>query len=339
MFCSNCGKKIPDNAKFCMFCGIPVVFADDADEKADLSTHAIPDLVPSDTTQEKSTENDTYLEFSFGDRTVRFDNSFIAFNNERIVFMNVLDRKVTSASKPIAAMDVETTDPDTLYTSIAAFNSSMLDAGMEEGMQYLLSNKIYDVSREQLAAQVGFDSERTCWSLNLTQPLREKYAKIVYDGEASLAVSQAIHDERARWSGGGFGVKAALKGAVTAGALNVAGGIVSGTISAISKGLDRSIMRSKKTKLLKEADWLSISKYGLACDFGAIFEGAYAIVTQKTGKPYPPLNRMQAKALFENAKRVNEPNARIDICLAGSVNSLRSNETMRCRILIVLGRS
>jgi uncharacterized membrane protein YvbJ len=31
MFCSQCGKKLPDDAKFCMFCGTKVITVDDQD--------------------------------------------------------------------------------------------------------------------------------------------------------------------------------------------------------------------------------------------------------------------------------------------------------------------
>ena len=35
MFCSNCGKRIQNNAKFCMYCGNPVNFIDDEEDIAE----------------------------------------------------------------------------------------------------------------------------------------------------------------------------------------------------------------------------------------------------------------------------------------------------------------
>ncbi len=35
MFCSNCGKRIQNNAKFCMYCGNPVNFIDDENDVAE----------------------------------------------------------------------------------------------------------------------------------------------------------------------------------------------------------------------------------------------------------------------------------------------------------------
>lgn len=54
MFCSNCGKRIQNNAKFCMYCGNPVNFIDDEED--------IAEAVSNEENAEYCVENSVYSE-------------------------------------------------------------------------------------------------------------------------------------------------------------------------------------------------------------------------------------------------------------------------------------
>ena len=80
MFCSNCGKRIQNSAKFCMYCGNPVNFIDDEDDAAeDVSNEENAECCVEDSVY---SENDDYS--NCVDGHVSFQKMFKKFFSEDI---------------------------------------------------------------------------------------------------------------------------------------------------------------------------------------------------------------------------------------------------------------
>ena len=83
---------------------------------------------------------------------------------------------------------------------------------------------------------------------NISNKLAEIYEA---EEDRDRARAARTHAASNAWSGGGFGVSGALKGAATAGALNMAGGAISGTFNALGKVWSSANNSMKKDDILK----------------------------------------------------------------------------------------
>jgi len=109
----------------------------------------------------------------------------------------------------------------------------------------LLDLKIYDISRER------FEDE--CWDLSAVEPyydcIADKYNEIVGNLASAKEYRTERRATRGRLVGGGFGLGGAVKGIVTAGAINAVAGAGHGAVNTIGN-LGSSIAASSSKKAL-----------------------------------------------------------------------------------------
>lgn len=118
--------------------------------------------------------------------------------------------------------DVLDSYSDFLYTT-------SLNIAIEPLFKVLLDLEIYDISRETF--------EDACWDLSAAEPyydcIAEKYNEIVEEEEEARSYRAMRKATRGKWVGGGFGIGGAIKGAVTAGAMNAVTGLGHSAVNAI----------------------------------------------------------------------------------------------------------
>jgi hypothetical protein len=125
-----------------------------------------------------------------------------------------------------------------------------------------------------------------------------------------IAVNQAEHDNReynkatrSRWSGGGFGLEGALKGAATAGALNIATGAFSSIGNSIGNMFSNHAAKKKMERIFSDKNTLIELKKGV---WQSVFNVHFAyldVLEQIKGETYScytKSNYDKAKAIHNN---------------------------------------
>jgi len=95
-----------------------------------------------------------------------------------------------------------------------------------------------------------------------------------------MEMDQAYHDRKAiekanrgHWEGGGFGVAGAIKGAVTASAMNLAGSAVHGVLDLASSTMQSAKVSSKKSKIFKDPQTIYVLSIALLKAYIGGFHG------------------------------------------------------------------
>ena len=128
---------------------------------------------------------------------------------------------------------------------------------------------------------------------------------------SELAMEKALREERknsrGHWQGGGFGLKGAIKGAATAGALNMASGLGHSLINAVGNASSESNANNEKANLYRSEDTIYTLSKGVRL---SVFD-SYVEYIVLVNEYYPDevyfsnneFDKEKATALFENAKK------------------------------------
>lgn len=238
--CPDCGKMISERALSCPFCGCPSEFFSKTEDETDNKRQTqILDQKLQAAPEEKIVFRFGNQEFSY----VKKDSDYI----KAIGYYLVMSEMITYMS-------------DIAYDQCNGIGDVLRQFPDEVDM--FLQENIFDVTIELLY--------RMGDSLSIEQFIRkyenkynmqyeayytcivEKYAEIRQE-EAELAeYRRSIKNSRGRWTGGGFGLKGAVKGAVTAGILNCGSDFLHSFGDAADERRDSQEIRKKLQELYKE---------------------------------------------------------------------------------------
>jgi TPR repeat protein len=125
---------------------------------------------------------------------------------------------------------------------------SLLLEAVEEAIRDLVAHGIYDVN---VAEFESYLSSFFSWDTDFAV-IDEKYLAIVLKAEELDAYRTSRREGRGQWVGGGFGIGGAVKGAMQAGAMNLATGALHGTFNLMAKGMTAVGDSMKKTALFAD---------------------------------------------------------------------------------------
>lgn len=176
----------------------------------------------------------------------------------------------------------------------------LIDDTVEEAINYLVSNKIMDCSKDLFwdrYAENYFDyTEYYLKVLNAYQSiiLKENQIKEVRDIKKSC---------RSRWEGGGFGLKGAIKGAITASMLNLGTDALRNIKDSVVANIDSNKINKFKNGLLNHEETLEILASGIQiCSF-SVFYGLISELDIRKGSRLIEFNKTSAEAKFDNTKK------------------------------------
>lgn len=130
-------------------------------------------------------------------------------------------------------------------------------------LEMLAENDIYNISANDIQKEFINCGE----AIEAYNTIEDKYEEIITDQAEKDAYRTARRQNRSKWEGGGFGLSGAIKGAATAGALNMASGAAHGAFnliakagSSISAAIDKSSIyeEEKKEQSIALGIWLDI---------------------------------------------------------------------------------
>lgn len=264
MKCNNCGKKINDDFNLCPYCG------------ANISQNAKEEHTVFLLSEYKLTFSKELIEFNelrgeFSKKAEELENAFIKYyNSNPHSFYNLIENTLPKVAKQAYKI-------------------------IQFGIEKLMQNGIDDIDSKELVEMV---SERKTLT-DYLEPILEKMDEIEIYAE-ELANEQYIRSlSRGHWQGGGFGLGGAIKGAITAGILNVGTNAFRSIGNSLSKASDKAKVKEKQEELAKAK-----STFVCLCDtvYRYCFDVFYIVKTILEDENLIPIVRFERKS---NTSRVN----------------------------------
>jgi len=189
---------------------------------------------------------------------------------------------------------------DEVHEQCTALAYSSIREAVEVALQDIVKLGIYDVDNDAFAA---FLDPYFSWPEDFAQ-IDDAYMAIVLKAEELDAYRTERRQSRGRWVGGGFGVSGAIKGAMQAGAMNMAGNLLHGTWNLAAKAASAAGDLVSKNALFNDP---GTQAHLVASLHRAVFNVHLALVdTANTCKPgtYTDLvndeDKLRAARLLQN---------------------------------------
>lgn len=139
------------------------------------------------------------------------------------------------------------------------------------------------------------------------QRLQDQYDEIEHQRQAEAAYRENRKASRSRWSGGGFGLGGALKGAAEAAALNAVSGLGHSAVNAVGNAGSSVVSSGAKASLYRSKSTRNNLEHALCQDIHLIFDSHIDLLNQcKKNWITNTFSVSRSEALLENAKNLPE---------------------------------
>lgn len=206
--CPDCGKMVSERVLSCPFCGCPSKYFSEMEEKVENEQQA------QILNQKQSVISEEKIVFRFGNQEfsyIKKDSDYIKAIGYYLVMSEMIVYISDMAYNQCHGIgDVLRKFPDAV--------DSFIQENIFDFTVKLLYRMGDSLSVEQFVRK--YENKYSIQYESYYTSVVEKYAEIRQE-EAQLAeYRREIKNSRGRWTGGGFGLKGAVKGAITAGMLN-----------------------------------------------------------------------------------------------------------------------
>lgn len=176
--------------------------------------------------------------------------------------------------------------------------------GLEQAQKILVANGYYSVTIDDLLEEyMDFVLDPF---IDAYGKISDQYAEIVCNAEELNRYRTARRKNRGRWVGGGFGhtvsetITSSVKGAVTAGAMNMVGGMFHGTANVIGSAISSSSDKRKMAKIYDDPQTMRLLTSALC---KTIFN-IYFVICEVLDIEIMPVDIKKANALFSNIEQI-----------------------------------
>lgn len=209
--------------------------------------------------------------FNLGDNTIIFDEQFDILNSFRKEFkllgkniknqyLDMVDYLYTDGLQ--IDLEILVDDIPCLIEEIAIIPSVSL------AVKLLVSSDIYDYDAERFENKY-YDDYFNAYTGDGYYQIAETYDNLVFNYEALQRSKSYNRSTRSYWEGGGFGLGGAIKGALTAGALNLTTDIIRSVGDGIRDHSDKNKYDEQKNNFLRNGSlWDLLWEDIDACIFG-----------------------------------------------------------------------
>ena len=237
MFCMECGTKLPDNAKFCINCGSKISVNQSMDEK---------EKKESDIPKEEKT-NGKVVSFNIGKEEIIFDEEQVAFFEIEGLFRENAF-KMRKMFQEYYEANIH--DINGIFSLGIPYIHNRFEDSLKFGYQVLQSYGISSVSVDQIREMT---QERVSSIDDRLEDFYESVDDIMRYAKDLQRHREATQGNRSYWQGGGFGVKGAIKGAITAGVLNMGTDVIRGMTDGIKNKIDRDKVMERQNRLFNQS--------------------------------------------------------------------------------------
>lgn len=253
--------------------------------------------------------------FNLFENEIKFNKSFDIYNTYRKKYINDYLEIRKKAEEYIKAC----VDIDYLIKYLPELVNKGVFNVVEKSIGYLYENGVKTIDSNTFIEKYYYEYFNYNDYLN---KLQEEYINITQTAKELSRYRELQKANRSRWQGGGFGVKGAIKGAVTASALNAGSDFLRG-FGDVSKSISDNgkIKNMKKDLLKKYKEDPEILNAIYTCVLGCL--EALMIELSKNGKiEFIKLNSNDALALYKNTISYEKD---VNIIISNIVECIRLN--------------
>ena len=267
------------------------------------------------------------------DRPIMVDAAREAYNKYRLLFQEEADRAQSRFyqfyQQNRSLDDVIKNTPEQIKQSITPV--------IESCVNLLVQHNILIIDTVRFEEE--YPEIQDIWAEPFLR-LCDQYAEITLEQKALDEYRVARREGRSRWSGGGFGLSGALKGAATAGALNLVTGAGHMLFNGVGKLVSSASAASKKNKIYCDPETYSSLAQGV---WDATFALHYALIDCLKRNGADPLpsegaisaeDKRNATAVLNNAKNMSDEGT----CRSALLQSVQLNPYQSEWYLYVLDR-
>lgn len=245
--CPDCGKMVSSRIAMCPDCGCPSEFFEGANEK------------------QVGTESQVeYKIFDFKQCTIKYPQNaekfaglygdYLKIGFEKYKLLRVIYRELGDADSVAKKLGNEA--QKIIDEQIGIVLSNLYENGISMSMAQF-KQKYAD--KYPLSYEVFLDS------------FFEEYNNILGKQSQMRHNREVSYANRMRWSGGGFGMAGAIKGAVQAGVLNVGSSMISGLGNAVIESVNEGSIERRKQRLFENQSIMNETCEGMIICMNGLF--------------------------------------------------------------------
>lgn len=242
MRCPDCGKQVSSRAIVCPDCGCPATYFESTDDNLEnkaeetLTIDEYDKVEQCDESEKYNQQNETEMldEFSLLGKSIRYPKNAEMY----IMAIKLHNKFAIRGEAEIKKKYVSVNDMDKVWDEVIPLAQCMIDKVVKENVGLLYQANIY-------MTETDFKNK---YNIDLNIYLKEiinAYDEIIHAANEIQRARQFERSGRSQWQGGGFGLKGAVKGAVTAGALNA--------VTGVGRAIGDSVVDSSDSADLKKA--------------------------------------------------------------------------------------
>lgn len=260
-YCIECGQKLIEGSNFCCNCGTQIT---QEPFNANKNINELQNI------ESKSKRLDT-RQFSLFSNQILFDGNLISVIEVQKIFREFSWKK-TEKFVELYNSKINTLD-DLFDIGLPQFISDVSES-INLGVEILLKHGVDHIDNSSLTdlASEYIDIEEV-W-----KPIVDAAKKIEETADKLAMYRNVQRASRSRWQGGGFGITGAMKGALTAGAMNITTSAFRGIGDSLTNSSDRAKIAKMKKNVISNGDTLSILRNGIYNCCLDIFSPVYEIL-------------------------------------------------------------
>ena len=240
--CPDCEKMISARVDSCPFCGCPRKFFLQCEETETVKPQNSNDkILASENLKDDKEVPVEIVSFTLGPKTISYDKRSASFAAMFGDYRKIADNALCVA---IQKYD-EASSFESALSAVMKYAETVINDTVSKGVKFLYDHQIIMTSSEFINRyDIDFSS--------YTQNAKQAKARVLAEKQKLELNREMEKASRARWQGGGFGLKGAIKGAVTAGALNMGSDFLHSFGDASKARQDDQIIRGKTDNIRQE---------------------------------------------------------------------------------------
>ncbi|MBE5936924.1 MAG: hypothetical protein E7265_02710 [Lachnospiraceae bacterium] len=182
-------------------------------------------------------------------------------------------------------------------------------------VKYWNAHGDYSMDAEEFASELFLNDSSQLAIYTQCDYITEKYAEIMMSKEEAEEYRRMRKANRGKWEGGGFGLAGAMKGAATAGSINLVTGMGHSIVNGIGNALDSMAANSEKKKIYKNPNTLSGIIAALRKDLNRVFSTQIDLLNSSTDDYYiepEPSKIKTAATILTNISKPEVPEEDIE---------------------------
>lgn len=292
MWCMNCGTKLPDEAKFCFKCGtnlsemLKKQLNDESNEELDEleEFEEFEEAEESTKVEELAVYEDKEVAkdiiFNLGNRTVKFP-----YLTDQYVYLEDRFNSTANLAREdfLESYNTKFKDLEGMITYSLEKCFTYYEYALKQGVNFA---NFFNYNNFE-AVFTSYVDENCVRFINEIEGLADNYEKVmmqVSEAEYNRSVRKA---SRGMWEGGGFGIGGAIKGAITAKAMNAVSGSIHSIVNGIGNVSTKAKAESEFNRIYKDKAIIEKLANMLFSDIMNIKERVIETIEKAYGKKIP----------------------------------------------------